>query len=134
MRLTPPRTDFLCLFDLVCPQGKVKTLQAILEQPLGGSGVQKKPKKERKTSVADIFLSKEQQAAASALPEDEDHRAHLAANPPNTSKRMESTITLLENPLMSPSEGMLKPISAAIGIMIKQNAKMQEQQAEVRFQ
>jgi len=110
---------------------KVKTLQAILDRPIGGGGVQKKPKKKRKASVAEIFLTDAQRAAASALPEEAHHHEHLANNPPNTSKQMEATMSLLENPPMSPSEGMLKPISDAIGILIKQNAKMQEQQGEL---
>ena len=109
-------------------QTKVKTLEAILKRPIGIEGVQKKPKKKRKASVAEIFLSDDQRAAAASGQHEDEIRD---APPPTTSKRMESTMDLLENPPMSPSEGMLKPISDAIGILMKQNAKMADQQGEL---
>eukprot|EP01043_Picozoa_sp_COSAG02_P032849 COSAG02_NODE_2212_length_9491_cov_210.102215_11_plen_94_part_00 len=77
--------------------------------------------------MAEIFLSKEQRAAAVAA----QHEGHVETGPPSTSKRMADTIDLLENPPMSPSEGILKPISDAIGILIKQTSKVQDQQGEV---
>jgi hypothetical protein len=77
--------------------------------------------------VAEIFLSDEQRAAAAA----KQHEGHVETAPPSTSKRMAATIDLLENPPMSPSEGMLKPISDAIGILIKQTSKVQDQQGEM---
>lgn len=102
-------------------------LEAILKRPIGtAGGVSKKPKKKRKTSVADIFLSDEQRAAVGAAQHEE-----CDVEPPSTSKRMESTMTLLENPPLSPSEGMLKPIGEAINMLLKQTSKVQEQQAEL---
>lgn len=77
--------------------------------------------------MAEIFLSDEQRAAAAAT----QHEGHMETGPPSTSKRMAATIDLLENPPMSPSEGILKPISDAIGILIKQTSKVQDQQGEM---
>ena len=78
--------------------------------------------------MAEIFLSNEQRAAAASAK----HLEHVDSLPaPSTAKRMEATIDLLENPPMSPSEGMLKPISDAIGILIKQTSKVQDQQGEL---
>lgn len=77
--------------------------------------------------MAEIFLSNEQRAAVAGT----QHEEHMEPLPPSSSKRMETTLGLLENPPNSPSEGMLKPITDAIGILIKQTSKVQEQQGEL---